>query len=226
MKNPLLEVTPVVPEALSRLPELASNLFFSWHRPTRALFEDLNRELWKQSGGNPRLLLRCVSQEALSHAAQDAGYLARYSQALQAFDAYLSAAPPPGDAPLVAYFCAEYGFHESFPIYSGGLGILAGDHCKAASDEQLNFVAVGLAYRQGYFSQAVDSDGTQHAGFSDVDPRDLPVEAVRDASGTWLEVQVPIADRQVSVRLWRAQVGHVSVFLLDTNVAANSEADR
>src|SRR5262245_29574810 len=131
MKNPLLEVTPVVPDALSRLRELAANLFFGWHRPTRVLFEDLDRELWKQTGGNPRLLLRCVSQEALSQAAQDPAYLSRYHAALQAFDAYLSAPPPAADAPLVAYFCAEYGFHESFPIYSGGLGVLAGDHCKA-----------------------------------------------------------------------------------------------
>src|SRR5688572_3546686 len=136
MKNALLEVTPVVPESLSRLPELASNLFFSWHRPTRALFEDLDRELWKQTSGNPRLMLRCVSQEALLQAAEDEAYRARYHQALQAFDTYLSAPAlaPAADAPLVAYFCAEYGFHESFPIYSGGLGILAGDHCKAASD--------------------------------------------------------------------------------------------
>src|SRR5688572_28687763 len=118
MRNPVLEVTPVIPEALARLHELAANLFFGWHRPTRALFEDLDPELWKQTGGNPRLLLRCVSQVALQDAARDPSYLARYEQALQAFDEYVSA-PPQSDAPLVAYFCAEYGFHESFPIYSG-----------------------------------------------------------------------------------------------------------
>ena len=95
---------------------------------------------------------------------------------------------PRADEPLVAYFCAEYGFHESFPIYSGGLGILAGDHCKAASDERLNFVAVGLLYTQGYFIQSVDSDGVQQASYTDTDPRDLPVEAVRDAAGNWLQV--------------------------------------
>src|SRR5688500_17138550 len=212
MKNPLLEVTPVVPEALSRLPELASNLFFSWHRPTRALFEDLDRELWKQSGGNPRLLLRCVSQEALSHAAQDAVYLARYGQALQTFDAYLSAPPPPGDAPLVAYFCAEYGFHESFPIYSGGLGILAGDHCKAASDERMNFIAVGLLYGQGYFTQSVDDDGVQHADYYEHDPRDLPVEAVLRPDGQLLKVVVRVAGRDVYARLWKAHAGRIAVY--------------
>jgi len=226
MKNPLLEVTPVVPEALSRLPELASNLFFSWHRPTRALFEDLDRELWKQSGGNPRLVLRCVSQETLSHAALDSVYLARYGQALQAFDAYLSAPAPAANAPLIGYFCAEYGFHESFPIYSGGLGILAGDHCKAASDERMNFVAVGLLYGQGYFIQSVDNDGVQHAEYCDHDPRDLPVEPVRNAAGEWLKVSVRIATRDVFARVWKAQVGRVAVYLLDTNCAENAPPDR
>ena len=184
MRNPVLEVTPVIPEALGRLSELASNLFFGWHRPTRALFEDLDREVWKQAGGNPRLLLRCVSQEALDRCSRDPAYLGRYQQALAAFDAYTKAPPPSGDAPLVAYFCAEYGFHESFPIYSGGLGVLAGDHCKACSDERMNFVAIGLLYGQGYFTQSVDNDGVQHAEYVEHDPRDLPVEAVRKGDGS------------------------------------------
>src|SRR6185312_6998979 len=163
MRNTLLEITPVIPNALKRLPELAGNLFFSWHRPIRALFEDLDPELWKQTSGNPRLLLRCVAQANLDRAARDAVYLARYRSALEALDAYLTAPAPRGDEPLVAYFCAEYGFHESFPIYSGGLGVLAGDYCKAASDGRANFVAVGLLYEQGYFTQTVDNDGVQHA---------------------------------------------------------------
>jgi len=226
MRNPVLEVTPVIPPALARLAELASNLFFGWHRPTRALFEDLDRELWEQTGGNPRLLLRCVSQDALNHAAHDPAYLGRYQQALLAFDAYISAPPPSADAPLVAYFCAEYGFHESFPIYSGGLGVLAGDHCKAASDERMNFIAVGLLYGQGYFTQTVDNDGVQHAEYRDHDPRDLPVEPVRKADGSWLTVVVRIAGRDVVSRLWKAQVGRVSVYLLDTNCPENAPADR
>ncbi len=221
----LVEISPAIPPALARLTELAGNLSYSWHRPTRALFEDLDRTLWRQSHANPRLLLRCVSQESLDAAAVDPDYMARYHAALEAYDSYQAKAAL-RDGANVAYFCAEYGFHESFPIYSGGLGVLAGDHCKAASDEQLAFVAVGLAYRQGYFRQSVDSDGTQHAGFHDVDPRDLPMEAVRDAEGQWLIVSVPIGDRQVAARLWQVQVGHVSVYLLDTNVETNSPDDR
>ena len=222
----LIEVTSVVPASLQRLGELAGNLFFSWHRPTRALFEDLDPELWEQVNGNPRLLLRCVDQQHLDWAAANADYLARYQRVVAVFDAYLTAPAPRTDAPLVAYFCAEYGFHESFPIYSGGLGILAGDYCKAASDEQLNFVAVGLLYRQGYFAQSVDSDGAQHAHYADSDPRDLPVEPVFDADGAWLAVKVPIAGHDVTVRVWQAQVGRVPVYLLDSNCADNSPADR
>jgi starch phosphorylase len=225
MRNPVLEVTPVLPEPLLRLPELAANLFFGWHRPTRALFEDLDPELWKQAEGNPRLLLRCVSQEALDRAAGDPEYLGRYHQALRAFDEYVSA-PSLADAPLVAYFCAEYGFHESFPIYSGGLGVLAGDHCKAASDERINFVAIGLLYGQGYFKQSVDNDGVQYAEYRDHDPRDLPVEPVRKPDGEWLSVTVRIAGRDVVSRVWRAMVGRVSVYLLDTNCPENAPADR
>ena len=115
MRNPLLEVTPVIPPSLVRLPELASNLFFGWHRPTRALFEDLDTELWRQTGGNPRLMLSCLPQATLDRISKDSVYLARYKQALETLDAYLSESAPSPDQPLTAYFCAEYGFHESSP---------------------------------------------------------------------------------------------------------------
>ena len=155
-----IEISPVIPAALGRLPELAANLYYSWDRPTRALFEDLDQALWRQARSNPRLLLRCLHQEVLEKAAKDPDYMRRYHEVLEAFDAYHAQQQQRDAGELVAYFCAEYGFHESFPIYSGGLGILACDHCKAASDERLDFVAVGLLYRQGYFSQTVDSRGS------------------------------------------------------------------
>ncbi|MGH8261585.1 MAG: alpha-glucan family phosphorylase [Steroidobacteraceae bacterium] len=226
MRNALLEVTPTIPGTIGRLTELAGNLFFSWHRPTRALFEDLDAELWEQTGGNPRVMLRCVEQARLDRAASDPVYLARYAEVLRTFDAYLSAPEPAADAPLIAYFCAEYGFNESFPIYSGGLGVLAGDYCKAASDGHLRFVAVGLLYGQGYFAQTVDNDGVQHAEYFEHRPRDLPVEAVPGAGGGQLEVRVRIAGREVVARLWKAQAGRVAVYLLDTNCPENSPADR
>jgi starch phosphorylase len=226
MRNSLLEVTPVLPGSLSRLPELAGNLLFSWDRPTRALFEDLDPELWKQTNGNPRLLLRCVNQATLEGCGRDGAYLARYHAALERLDAYMRAGTPGGDEPLVAYFCAEYGFHESFPIYSGGLGVLAGDYCKAASDEHANFLAVGLLYEQGYFTQTVDNDGAQHAEYRERDPRDLPVEPARNPGGEWLKVSVRISGRDVVARLWKAQVGRVPVYLLDTNCPENAPSDR
>ena len=226
MRNSLLEITPVIPGSLTRLPELAGNLFFSWHRPTRALFEDLDPELWKQTNGNPRLMLRCVNQSALERYARDEQYLARFHLALETLDAYLAVGAAVEAGPLVAYFCAEYGFHESFPIYSGGLGVLAGDYCKAASDERANFVAVGLLYEQGYFTQTVDNDGAQQAEYRERDPRDLPVEPVRSGAGEWLKVSVRIAAREVVARLWKAQVGRVAVYLLDTNCAENAPTDR
>ncbi len=220
-----IDITPKIPATLERLPELAANLYFSWDRPTRALFEALDGELWRQVRGNPKLMLRCVSQQALERAAADESYLQRYRLVLAAFDAYLQA-PPLEGTPLVAYFCAEYGFNQSLPMYSGGLGILAGDHCKAASDERLNFVAVGLLYGQGYFTQTVDTDGVQHAAYREHDPRDLPIEPARDARGDWLTVSLPIAGRTVHAQLWIARVGRIRVVLLDTNVPANSPADR
>ena len=110
MRNSLLEITPVIPESLSRLPELAANLLFSWHRPTRAVFEDLDPELWKQTNGNPRLMIRCVNQTHLDRCATDEKYLARYHAALKTLDAYLQVSPT-GEGPLIGYFCAEYGFH-------------------------------------------------------------------------------------------------------------------
>jgi glycogen phosphorylase len=221
----LLEVTAPIPEALGRLPELAANLFFSWHRPARALFQDLDPELWEQVDGNPRLMLRCLDHSRLERAAQDTIYLERYTQVVDYLDNYVKAASH-ADKPLIAYFCAEYGFHESFPNYSGGLGILAGDYCKAASDERQNFIAVGLLYRQGYFTQRVDGEGVQHAQYADTDARDLPVEAVNDATGQRLRVTVRIGEREVAARVWRAQVGRVSVYLLDTNCAENSGEER
>jgi starch phosphorylase len=167
-----------------------------------------------------------VNQQHLERAAADPAYQERYRQVTETFDAYLSAPAPHGDEPLIAYFCAEYGFHESFPIYSGGLGILAGDHCKAASDERLNFIAVGLLYTRGYFIQSVDSDGVQHANYNESDPRDLPVEPARNAMGEWVTVSVRIAARDVLARLWVARVGRVCVYLLDTNCVENLPEDR
>jgi starch phosphorylase len=227
-----LEVNPTLPPPLTRLAELANNLRFSWHRLTRKLFESLDPGLWSAVGGNPRLFLRCVDQAVLDRAASSVAFLDEYHRVLRGFDAYLREARPeardehlePGD--LIAYFCAEYGFHESFPNYSGGLGVLAGDHCKTASDMALEFVAVGLLYREGYFTQTLDVDGNQVPQYRASNSVDLPVERALDGSGAPVRIQVRIGERDVHVQLWRATAGRVSVLLLDTNVAENSDSDR
>ena len=227
-----LEVNPALPGALQRLPELAGNLRFSWHRPTRRLFETLDEGLWNAVGGNPRLFLRCIDQASLERAAADDNFLDQYHKVLRGFDAYqreprhnaAGADLEPGD--LVAYFCAEYGFHESFPNYSGGLGVLAGDHCKTASDLGLEFVAVGLLYRQGYFHQTLDVDGNQVPEYRESSSDDLAVALAQGADGVPVKVRVRLAARDVVAQVWRATVGRVEVLLLDTNVAENAEADR
>jgi starch phosphorylase len=227
-----LEVNPTLPASLQRLPELAANLRFSWHRPTRRLFEALDERLWNAVGGNPRLFLRCIDQASLDRAAASDNFLDQYHQVLRGFDAYQREPRhntpgtdlEPGD--LVAYFCAEFGFHESFPNYSGGLGILAGDHCKTASDVGLSFVAVGLLYRQGYFHQTLDADGNQVPEYRESSSDDLAVAPALGADGQPVRVRVRLGARQVTAQVWRATVGRVDVLLLDTNVAENGEADR
>src|SRR6267378_8093091 len=162
-----LEVNPKLPKRLARLEELAGNLWYSWDRATRSIFARLNPALWDAVGHNPKAMLKRIDEQRLIDAASDPAFLDSLTRVLAAFDTYQADAPfrqssagiKAGE--LVTYFCAEFGVHESLPLYSGGLGILAGDHCKAASDFQLPFVAVGLLYRQGYFVQTVDGEGLE-----------------------------------------------------------------
>ncbi len=228
-----LEIRPRIPERLARLEELANDLFYSWDRSVRGLFFRLDRKLWHACGHNPKLFLRRVSQQRLDEAAADRLFLEEYSRVLSAYDAYRAehTSPEVGehldpDRDLVAYFCAEFGLHESLPIYSGGLGILAGDHCKAASDLGLPFVAVGLLYRQGYFTQTIDGHGNQIAHYTPTDFDQLPIEPARGPDGRELHVRVALPGREVAVRIWHAKAGHTDLYLLDTDLPENSEQDR
>jgi starch phosphorylase len=226
-----LEVTPRVPPELGRLEELANNLWFSWDRPTRALFARLDPILWEAVGHNPKALLKGVDQRRLDEAARDPVYLHDFDRTLATYDAYHGRAPtldmevPLEKGDLIAYFCAEFGFHESLPIYSGGLGILAGDHCKSASDMALPFVAVGLLYRQGYFQQTIDTEGRQHAAYYDNDFGDLPITEV-ERDGKPLEVSVEFGEHDVHCKIWQAQVGRVTLYLMDTDLESNRAEDR
>jgi starch phosphorylase len=224
-----LDVRPQHPERIGRLQELAGNLWYSWHRATRSLFAQLDPGLWTEISHCPKAFLLNIGQQRLDEAARDPACLAAYDATLAAHDAYHAQAATDGRfAPgeRIAYFCAEFGLHESLPIYSGGLGILAGDHCKTASDLRLPFVGVGLLYRQGYFEQALDSDGRQEARYVDNDFELLPVEPARHADGAEVRVQVELPGGTLHIKVWRARVGHVSLVLLDTDLEENREANR
>jgi starch phosphorylase len=225
-----LQVFPRIPAALGRLPELAENFWFSWYPATGQFFRKLDAALWRKVDGNPKLFLKCVAQGILERAAEDRDLLAEYTKLLFDFDRYLAARGTPhpdlDEGDLIAYFCAEYGLHESFPIYSGGLGVLAGDHCKTASDLCLPFVAVGLLYRQGYFNQRIDRHGNQVPEYPPIEARHTPLSVALDDAGRELHVTCPFADRVVLVRLWRAAVGRVTLVLLDTDIEENSPEDR
>ena len=226
-----LQVSPTIPQGLRRLADLAENFWFSWYPEVGQLFRKLDVVLWRRVEGNPKLFLRCVDQGILERAADDAEYRKGYEEVLRAFDDYLGTPGgakrdglEPGD--LVAYFCAEFGLHESFPIYSGGLGVLAGDHCKAASDLSLPFVGVGLLYRQGYFSQRIDRNGQQIPDYTQIEPRSTPLTIAQNGPGSELRVSCPFPGREVALRVWRAAVGRVTVLLLDTDVEENTAEDR
>ncbi|OGT03443.1 MAG: alpha-glucan phosphorylase [Gallionellales bacterium RBG_16_57_15] len=228
----ILQVSPRIPARLARLEELANNLWYSWDRPTRALFARLHPGLWRASGHNPKAFLKRVDEQRLLDADEDEVFIRNFNRVLAAYDTYhdhrFSATGSDWlhKDDLIAYFCAEFGFHESFQIYSGGLGILAGDHCKAASDLRLPFIGIGLLYRQGYFHQTIDSDGNQIATNSDSHFEDLPIAPSLLPDGTEAYVLVDLPGRKLNIKIWQAKVGHVTLYLLDTDLESNNAHDR
>lgn len=211
------------------LQELAYNLRWDWHPDTRALFRDLDPVLWERVGHNPVALLRRLDREELEHreelAERARGLYDGLQEYLRAEDTWYGEAADPSQ-PLVAYFSAEFGITESLRIYSGGLGVLAGDHLKSASDMGVPLVAVGMLYREGYFQQALDAAGSQKESFPVADFEDLAVRPVQRHDGSRLLVPIPCPGRPVVARVWRAAVGRVPLFLLDTDVPENSADDR
>ena len=228
-----LEVRPKLPERLNRLQELAEDLFYSWDRQVRGLFYRLDRDLWERCGHNPKLFLRRVSQQRLEEAAEDRVFVEDYNRTLSAYDTYHEETLRKGieefldpEEDLIAYFCAEFGLHESLPIYSGGLGILAGDHCKAASDLGIPFVGVGMMYRQGYFTQTIDAHGNQIAHYTPTHFEDLAIRPATLDNGQELHVFVDLPGRRVMLKVWEAKAGHIKLYLLDSDLPENQEADR
>ncbi len=226
-------VYPTPDARITRLTELAYNLWWSWNPQAQTLYEELDPELWRQVNHNPVKFLRQVSQRRLDLAAGDPAYVTRYAAVMAQFDTYMhpdrtwwEAAYPELRDQCVAYFSAEFGLHEALPIYSGGLGVLAGDHCKEASDLGLPFVGVGFLYPQGYFTQRIDADGRQQAIYEKLDFSEAPATPACGADGKEIFVSVDLPGRTVFAKVWRIQVGRVPVFLMDTDVEQNAQEDR
>jgi starch phosphorylase len=214
-------VRPSLPPALSRMSELAHNIVWSWEPIIRSLFRRLDPGLWRESGYNPVALLGRVEQVTLDRAAADPRYLALYTQACERYDRQIEPRDSAGGA-LIAYFSAEYGLTECLPVYSGGLGILSGDHLKSASDCAIPLTGVGLLYQGGYFRQYLNPDGWQQERYPTNDFFSLPVQPVRDSAGQTMKVSVKLPAGQVWIQIWRIQVGRVNLYLLDTNIPDNA----
>ena len=228
-----LEIQPVIPDGLAGLTEISNDLLYSWDREVRRLFIRLDPDLWESSGHSPKVFLRRVDQQRLNNAADDRNFMEDFNRAMSAYNTYLRGEIDYGldqylnpKEDLIAYFCAEFGMHESVPIYSGGLGILAGDHCKAASDLGIPFIAIGMLYRQGYFHQTIDIQGNQVAHYIQSDFDDLPIKPSLNSAGEELHVSLAFPDREVHIKVWEAKAGHITLYLLDTDLEINNEQDR
>jgi len=226
--------TRELPENLQALETLSWNYWWSWSTEGMNIFHDLDPHLWEEVEQNPRSMLRRISDLRLLQKANDPLYAARVAKLETDFHAYLDAGVNTfskngrtiSAEHRVAYFCAEYGVHNSLPIYSGGLGILAGDHIKSASDLGLPLVAVGLMYRYGYFRQKLDKEEWQYESYLDSFAGDMPLQPVADENGERITVTVNLGNQPVHAQAWKVEVGKTSLYLLDTNIPQNSESDQ
>ena len=226
------QVFPDLPEPLEPLLKLAHNLWWVWQPDAVELFRRLDRKLWDEVYHNPVKLLGVIDQGKLAAAARDEGYLAHMQRVFADFQRHLTEkgwfneAHADKATTAVAYFSAEFGLHESLPIYSGGLGVLAGDHLKSASELGIPLTAVGLLYRNGYFQQYLSADGWQQEAYPELDFYNLPVEPMRYTDGSPVHVRVDLPENAVFCKVWRANVGRIPLYLLDTNLQENAPADR
>ncbi len=228
-----IKVRPELPKRLAGLGRLARNLWWAWHPEAVRLFADLDKRQWQSGRENPVRFLALLPQDRLEKAAADAAYCKRYDLVMQEFDDYIKREDtwfkrsfPKQSDQLIAYFSAEFGLHECLPIYSGGLGVLSGDHLKTASDLGIPLVGVGLVYNHGYFVQRINQEGQQEASYQRLDFDMAPIRRATDPDGQEVIVQVEMPDRRVEARVWLVEVGRVRLFLLDTDLPDNSDSDR
>lgn len=232
--TPATRLSAKLPHSLKRLADLAYNYWWCWTADQVSLFETLNPDEWERCGHNPVVLLESIPYDRLTQLAIDPQYLKRLNVVVEKFDRYMAAedtwasrvAPQISKEHPVAYFCAEFGLHESLQVYSGGLGILAGDHLKSASDLGVPLVAIGLLYRQGYFHQRLNQAGWQEDYYIDNEFDRLPLELMQNEHGDAITVELQVRSRMVKVQIWRVRVGRVDLYLLDTNREDNDSIDR
>ena len=224
---------PHLPEQFSRFPELAYNLWWSWNSEARGLFQQINPLAWQSGKNNAVTILKETSAERFEKLSGNGDLLALYKKVIEEYDRYMKAeetwyrkAHQDQGGKKFAYFSAEFGLHTSVPIYSGGLGILAGDTCKEASDLGLPFAGVGALYPEGYFKQEIESDGTQMDSYVRIDTGDTPILPVLNENGDPLLVPVPFGNREILVAVWLCQAGRIQIFLMDTNIPENDPWDR
>ena len=229
-----ISIFPKLPRRIERLQELAYNLWWSWNPAAQDLYAEIDGKLWIATNRNPVKLLRSVRQQQLDAVANDPAYLQKYDAVMAAFDAYMDPAAETWfnrtyadkTGKTIAYFSAEFGLHEALPIYSGGLGILSGDHCKEASDLGLPFVGMGFLYPQGYFTQRLNANGEQEAIYEKIDFSEEPVKPALDNQGNEVLIHVDLPGRTVYAKVWKIQVGRIPVYLMDTDVERNAPQDR
>ena len=228
-----ITVNPQLPKRIEKLATVASNLWWSWNTDFLRLFQKIDEDLWIKCSKNPTKFLKLVSQEKLEKASKDLTFLREYDRITENFENYMKSKNtwfnntyPNNKKDLIAYFSAEYGLDETMPIYSGGLGILSGDHLKSASDLGIPLVAVGLLYKQGYFTQKINGYGQQESEYKNIEIYDLPIKPVKDEKGDDLTIYVKFPKRRIYLKVWQVDVGRVTLYLLDSDIEKNNVEDR
>ncbi len=228
-----ITVNPQLPKRIGKLSVIANNLWWSWNTEFLRLFQRIDGDLWENSNKNPIKFLKHVSQERLEDVAKDVTFLKEYDKIVEDFEGYMNSKNtwfnkmyPEEKEDLIAYFSAEYGLDQTIPIYSGGLGILSGDHLKSASDLGIPLVAVGLLYKNGYFNQKIDGNGNQETEYNDIDLYDLPINPVKNDVGDDLIIFVKFPKRRLYLKVWSINVGRVTLYLLDSDIEKNNPEDR
>lgn len=228
-----ITVNPQLPKRINQLSEIANNLWWSWNTEFLRLFKDIDADLWETIEKNPVKFLKLVSQEKLEKAAENPAFLKEYDKVVENFNGYMESKNtwfakkyPENKKDLIAYFSAEYGLDQILPIYSGGLGILSGDHLKSASDLGIPLVAVGLLYKNGYFHQKINAYGDQETEYHNIDLFNLPILPVKNEKDEDLIIDVKFPKRKLYLKVWQIHVGRVNLYLLDSDIEQNHEEDR